>query len=140
ALLADDHRVPGVVPALVPDDVVHAVAEQVGRLALALIAPLGANNHDGGHGFRLARPVPGEGSPGRLAGGCPGGGRGWAARGGWISAVRRAREWSRFRASRSADQACDRAAAAAGLASCRNSPVLAASSSSPIADAAALSR
>src|SRR5215472_5918979 len=64
---------PGVVPALVPDDVVHAVAEQVGRLALALIAPLGANNHDGGHGFRLARPVPGEGSPGRLAGaGSPG--------------------------------------------------------------------
>ena len=49
AFLADDDRVAGVVPALVPDHVVHAVAEQVGRLALALVAPLGADQHDGGH-------------------------------------------------------------------------------------------
>ena len=54
ALFADHDRVPGVVAALVPDHVVDAVAEQVRRLALALIAPLGANNHDGGHDYRLA--------------------------------------------------------------------------------------
>ena len=54
ALLADDDGVPGVVAALVPDDVVDAVAEQVGRLALALIAPLGAYDHDGGHEYRLS--------------------------------------------------------------------------------------
>src|SRR6202041_3622137 len=45
----DDDRVAGVVPALVPDHVVHAVTEQVGRLALALVAPLGTDQNDGGH-------------------------------------------------------------------------------------------
>ena len=49
ALVADDDRVAGVVPALVPDHVVDAVPEQVGGLALALIAPLSPDNHDGGH-------------------------------------------------------------------------------------------
>ncbi len=48
-LVADDHRVTGVVAALVPDDVVDTVAEQVGRLALALVAPLGTIEHDRGH-------------------------------------------------------------------------------------------
>ena len=49
ALLADDHGVPGVVAALVAHHVVHAVAEQVRGLALALVAPLRADEHDGGH-------------------------------------------------------------------------------------------
>ena len=44
-----DHRVPGVVAALVADDVVHPAAEQVGGLALALVAPLGADQHDSRH-------------------------------------------------------------------------------------------
>ena len=67
ALLADDDRVAGVVPALVPDHVVDPVTEQVGGLALALVAPLGADKHDGGHAhpfgwrrLRLGSPlVPG---------------------------------------------------------------------------------
>jgi len=41
--------VPGVVPALEPDDVVHVVGEQVGDLALTLVAPLGADKDDSGH-------------------------------------------------------------------------------------------
>ena len=49
ALVADDDGVAGVVPALVPDHVVHAVAEQVGRLALALVTPLSPDKNDGGH-------------------------------------------------------------------------------------------
>ena len=49
ALVADDHRVAGVVPALVSDHVVDAVPEQVGGLALALIAPLSPDYHDRGH-------------------------------------------------------------------------------------------
>src|SRR5215475_6702777 len=49
ALVADDDGVAGVIAALVPDDVLHAVPEQVGRLALTLVAPLGADQHDGGH-------------------------------------------------------------------------------------------
>ena len=44
-----DHRVAGVVAALVADDVGHAAAEQVGDLALALVAPLGADQHDRWH-------------------------------------------------------------------------------------------
>ena len=49
ALVTDDDRVAGVVAALVPDDVIDPVAEQVGGLALAFVAPLGADKHDGGH-------------------------------------------------------------------------------------------
>ena len=48
-LLADDDRVPGVIAALVPDDVLDAVPEQVGRLALTLVAPLGTDQHDRRH-------------------------------------------------------------------------------------------
>ena len=48
-LVADDDGVTGVVAALVADDVVDRTAEQVGRLALALVAPLGADQHDRGH-------------------------------------------------------------------------------------------
>ena len=48
-LLADDDRVPGVIAALVPDDVLDTVPEQVGRLALTLVAPLGTDQHDRGH-------------------------------------------------------------------------------------------
>ena len=55
AVVADDHRVPGVVPALVADHVVNLVAEQVGCLALAFVAPLGADEHDGRH---LGQPLP----------------------------------------------------------------------------------
>jgi hypothetical protein len=47
-LLADDYRVPGVVTPLVPDHEIHTVAEQVGRLAFALVTPLRPHQHDGG--------------------------------------------------------------------------------------------
>src|SRR6516164_6361481 len=49
ALVADDDGVPGIVATLVADDVVDPVAEQVGGLALAFIAPLRADDHDGRH-------------------------------------------------------------------------------------------
>ena len=49
-LVADDDRVAGVVAAVELDDVVDAAAEQVGGLALALVAPLGADDHDCWHG------------------------------------------------------------------------------------------
>ena len=45
-LAVDDERVPGVVPTLVADDQVHLLGEEVGELALALVAPLGSD-HDG---------------------------------------------------------------------------------------------
>ena len=48
-LVADDHRVAGVVAAVELDDVVDAGAEGVGRLALALVTPLGTDQHDCGH-------------------------------------------------------------------------------------------
>jgi hypothetical protein len=52
-LLGADHdRVAGVVAAVELDHVVDdlaRVAEQIGRLAFALIAPLGADEHDCGH-------------------------------------------------------------------------------------------
>ena len=48
-LVADHHRVAGVVAAVELDDVVEPAAEQVGGLALAFIAPLGADDHDCGH-------------------------------------------------------------------------------------------
>src|SRR5258708_38442288 len=49
ALVADDDGVPRIVATLVADDVVDPVAEQVGGLALAFIAPLRADDHDGRH-------------------------------------------------------------------------------------------
>ena len=48
-LVADDDRVAGVVAAVELHDVVDAAAEEVGRLAFALVAPLGADDHDRGH-------------------------------------------------------------------------------------------
>ena len=54
-LVADDDGVSRVVAALVAHDVVHAPTEQVGGLALALIAPLSAKQHDCGHGDHLER-------------------------------------------------------------------------------------
>ena len=54
-LAADDDGVAGVVAALEADDVVDVVAEQVGDLALALVAPLGADQHDRGHAVSLGR-------------------------------------------------------------------------------------
>ena len=48
-LTADDDRVPRVVPALVADDDLHLLGDEVGELSLALVTPLGAD-HDGcGH-------------------------------------------------------------------------------------------
>src|SRR5690606_4836999 len=44
-----DHGVAGVVAAGEPDDVVDVRPEQVGNLAFALVAPLGADEHDRWH-------------------------------------------------------------------------------------------
>ena len=44
-LVADDNGVPSVVAALVAHDVVDAPPEEIGRLALALIAPLGTEEN-----------------------------------------------------------------------------------------------
>ena len=44
------NSVTGVVATLIADHVVDPTTEQVGRLALALIAPLGADEHYCGHG------------------------------------------------------------------------------------------
>ena len=52
ALAVDDDGVAGVVAALVADDHVHLLGEEVGELALALVAPLGAD-HDGGRHVAL---------------------------------------------------------------------------------------
>ena len=49
-LTVDDDRVPGVVAAVELDHRVDPAAEQVGRLALAFVAPLGADENDRGHG------------------------------------------------------------------------------------------
>ncbi len=49
-LAVDDHGVAGVVASVGLDDVVDALSEQVGGLALPLVAPLGSDDHDGGHG------------------------------------------------------------------------------------------
>ena len=47
--LAPDDRVAGVVAALEAHDRVAVLGEQVGDLALALVAPLGADDHDSWH-------------------------------------------------------------------------------------------
>jgi len=49
AVLAYDDGMPGVVAALVSHHVVDVVTQQVGGLALALVAPLRAHDHDGRH-------------------------------------------------------------------------------------------
>jgi hypothetical protein len=50
-LLTMDHdRVPGVVAAVGFDHEVHAFTQQVGRLPLTLVPPLGSDDHDGRHG------------------------------------------------------------------------------------------
>ena len=43
-LTVDDDGVTGVVAALVADDQVHLLGDEVGELALALVAPLGADD------------------------------------------------------------------------------------------------
>ncbi len=48
-LIADDHRVSGVVAALVAHDVLDSATEQIGGLSLALIAPLGSDEYDCWH-------------------------------------------------------------------------------------------
>ena len=53
-LTVDDDGVPGVVAALVPDDHRHLLGEEVGELALPLVAPLGADDNRRGHA-RLLR-------------------------------------------------------------------------------------
>ena len=58
AALADDDRVPGVVAALVADDHVHVAGQDVGELALALVAPLGPDHDGRGHGALLLVSVP----------------------------------------------------------------------------------
>ena len=47
--VGEHHRVAGVVAALVAHHPLHGAPEQVGGLALALVAPLGADQHDRRH-------------------------------------------------------------------------------------------
>ena len=63
-LLAVDDRVPGVVPALVAHDHVGRLGQVVDEAALALVTPLGADDHRAGH----ARPPAGARSGARLSG------------------------------------------------------------------------
>jgi hypothetical protein len=58
--VTDDDGVAGVVAALVADHQVGGVGEQVGRLALALVAPLGADDHGRWHGRVLRSWPPGR--------------------------------------------------------------------------------
>ena len=65
-LAADDDPVPGVVAALVAHDQVHLAGEEVGELALALIAPLGPDHHGCRHVFlRLAARITSHSIPRR---------------------------------------------------------------------------
>ena len=50
-LVADDDRVAGVVAAVELHDVVDPATQEVGGLALALVAPLGSDDDDCGHGM-----------------------------------------------------------------------------------------
>ena len=54
-LVAQHQRVPGVVAALVAGDHVGPLGQQVDDLALALVAPLGADDDRAGHGYRPLR-------------------------------------------------------------------------------------
>src|SRR5205823_12982643 len=74
---ACEHGVAGVVPALVADAEVHLVGEVVGGLALALVAPLAANDDRDRHGG-IVGPVPLRTwqtrlRPGHRSSGCPNG-------------------------------------------------------------------
>jgi orotidine-5'-phosphate decarboxylase len=51
-LVADDQRVAGVVAALVPGDHVRPLGQEVDDLALALVPPLGADDHRQRHQVR----------------------------------------------------------------------------------------
>jgi hypothetical protein len=55
-LVTDDDRVPCVRPALVAAHEVGVLREQVDDLPLALVAPLGADNDDGGHEAECCTP------------------------------------------------------------------------------------
>ena len=57
-VLADDERMPGIMPALEAHDDIGALAEPIDDLALALIAPLGADHRDIGQAtlLLLAKP------------------------------------------------------------------------------------
>ncbi len=71
------HGVPGVVAALIPDDALDPLAVEIGGLALALVAPLGPDQHHHRHGTLpivashlhqacqpwLAHPTAGRGGP-----------------------------------------------------------------------------
>jgi len=48
-LVADDERVPGVVAALKAHHDIGALTQPIDDLALAFVAPLGADDHDIGH-------------------------------------------------------------------------------------------
>ena len=63
-LVAEDDRVAGVVAALVADDDRDLLGEEVGRLALALVAPLEAD-HDRGRASEGAASSPSPGGPGQ---------------------------------------------------------------------------
>ena len=66
-LLAEHDGVAGVVAALVSDDGRDVLGQSVGRLPLALVAPLKADDHGGGHLFLplvLAPAVVLDGTPG----------------------------------------------------------------------------
>ena len=49
SLAAHDDRVTGVVATLVAHDNAHVFGEEVGELALSLVAPLGSDHHGRGH-------------------------------------------------------------------------------------------
>ena len=65
-LVAADDRVAGVVAALVADDHRDLLGQEVGRLALALVAPLEPDDHGGGH--QDALPIAAGRRPRRSAG------------------------------------------------------------------------
>ena len=52
-LAVDDDGVPGVMTALIADDQLHVLGEQVGELALPFVAPLGPDDHGCGHASLL---------------------------------------------------------------------------------------
>ena len=57
-LAVDDDGVTGVVAALVADDDLHLLGDEVGELALALVAPLGADDDGCGHPGDGTEPGP----------------------------------------------------------------------------------
>ena len=63
-LAVDDQRVAGIVAALEAHDDVGLLGQPVDDLALALVAPLGADHHDIRHQRLLPAPVPGHWQPG----------------------------------------------------------------------------